>query len=42
MGKLEESYIKELNIINSYMNFKNVTRATKLKIRNYLEYLHKE
>lgn len=33
---------KDLSIINSYMKGKHVCKDTKLKIRNYLEYLHQE
>jgi hypothetical protein len=45
LNEMEDSnnrHKKELAIINSYMTDKGVCKDTKLKIRNYLEYLHQE
>ena len=42
INKADETYKRDLNIINGYMTFKKVSRDMKIKVRNYMEYLHNE
>lgn len=40
INKDSNEYKKDLEIINEYLNNKNVGNETKSKVRGYLEYLH--
>ncbi|KAL4492400.1 hypothetical protein ABPG72_005535 [Tetrahymena utriculariae] len=40
--KNQKNSQKELRLINSYMETKNVNRELQTRIRNYLEYMHRE
>ena len=42
INEADENYKKDLNIINGYMTYKKVSRDMKIKVRNYMEYLHNE
>lgn len=40
INKDSNEYKKDLEIINKYLNNKNVGKETKSKVRGYLDYLH--